>query len=45
MNEKKNFPGVSEKNLWSMWSKISPNPNLIFKIPETFLRKTRILII
>ena len=33
MNEKKNFPGVAEKNLWSMWSKISPNPNLIFKIP------------
>ena len=41
MNEKKNFPGVSEKNLWSMWSKISPNPNLIFKIPETFFNKNK----
>ena len=39
MDEKKNFPGVVEENLWSMWTKISPNPNLILKIPETFFKK------
>lgn len=39
MGEKKNFPGVAEENLWSMWSKISPNPNHILKIPKTFFKK------
>ena len=36
MGEKDNFPGVSEDILLSLWSKISPDPNLILKIPKTF---------
>jgi len=39
MDEKYNYPGVAEESLWSTWKKISPNPNLILKIPETFFQK------
>jgi len=36
MGEKGNFPGVSEDILISMWSKISPDPNLILGITNSF---------
>ena len=36
MGEKENFPGVSEDILISMWSKISPDPNLILGITNSF---------
>ncbi len=39
MNENKNFPGVVEEDLLPIWKKISPNPNLILKIPNTFFQK------
>ena len=35
MGEKENFPGVSEDILISMWSKISPDPNLILGISNS----------
>ena len=31
-----NFPGVGEEFLIDVWSKISPDPNLILKIPNSF---------
>ncbi|MEZ5925754.1 MAG: aminotransferase class III-fold pyridoxal phosphate-dependent enzyme [Hyphomicrobiaceae bacterium] len=31
------FPGVGQPSLWPVWSKISPDPNLILKLaPESF---------
>ena len=36
MGEKENFPGVSESILFDTWSKISPDPNLILGIPNSF---------
>ena len=36
MGEKENFPGVSEDILLELWTKISPSPNLILDIPESF---------
>ena len=39
MGEKDNFPGVSEEILLHLWSKISPDPNLILGIPNTFFKK------
>ena len=36
MGEKENFPGVSEDILLDLWSKISPDPNLILGIPRFF---------
>jgi len=36
MDEKENFPGVSEDILLNLWTKISPNPNLILDIPNSF---------
>ena len=39
MGEKDNFPGVSEDILLHLWSKISPDPNLILGIPSTFFKK------
>jgi len=36
MGEKENFPGVSEDILLDLWSKISPDPNLILGIPNSF---------
>ena len=31
-----NFPGVGEDYLIKIWEQISPDPNIILKIPETF---------
>ena len=39
MGEKENFPGVSEDILLDLWSKISPDPNLILSIPNSFFKK------
>ena len=39
MGEKENFPGVSENILLHLWSKISPDPNLILGISKTFFKK------
>ena len=39
MGEKENFTGVSEDILLSVWSKISPDPNLILGIPNSFFIK------
>ncbi len=36
MDNKKNFPGVGEEFLIDIWSKISPDPNLIITIPDSF---------
>ena len=36
MGEKDNFPGVTEDILLDLWSKISPDPNLILGIPNSF---------
>ena len=36
LNNKENFPGVGEEYLIDVWSKISPDPNLILKIPNSF---------
>jgi len=38
MGEKENFPGVSEDILSDLWSKISPDPNLILNIPNSFFQ-------
>ena len=38
MGEKENFPGVSEDILLDLWSKISPDPNLILGIPNSFFQ-------
>ena len=36
MGEKNNFPGVAEDILLGLWTRISPDPNLILNIPKTF---------
>ena len=36
LNEVDNFPGVGEEYLIKIWEQISPDPNIILKIPETF---------
>ena len=36
MDNKENFPGVCEDFLIDIWSKISPDPNLILGIPDSF---------
>ena len=36
LNNKYNFPGVGDELLIDIWSKISPDPNLILKIPDSF---------
>ena len=38
MDEKENFPGVCEDILLDLWSKISPDPNLILNIPNSFFK-------
>ncbi len=38
LGEKTNFPGVGEEYLIDVWSKISPDPNLILKIPNSFFK-------
>ena len=39
MGEKNNFPGVSEDILLNLWTRISPDPNLILNIPKTFFNQ------
>ena len=41
MGETVNFPGVSEDILLDLWTKISPNPNLILKIPYSFFQNNK----
>jgi len=36
LNEINNFPGVGEEYLLNIWEQISPDPNIILKIPESF---------
>ena len=36
LDEVNNFPGVGEEYLLKIWEQISPDPNIILKIPETF---------
>ena len=36
LNHNENFPGVGEEFLIDIWSKISPDPNLILRIPNSF---------
>ena len=36
LDYKDNFPGVGEEFLIDIWSKICPDPNLIFNIPKSF---------
>ncbi len=36
MSDQLNFPAVSERSLLDFWSKISPDPNLILEIPNSF---------
>ena len=38
MGEDENFPGVSEQILSHLWSKISPDPNLILGMPNSFFK-------
>ena len=35
--EVNNFPGVGEEYLFDVWKQISPDPNIILKIPQSFL--------
>ena len=37
LNEINNFPGVGEEYLIDVWKQISPDPNIILKIPQSFL--------
>ena len=37
LNEVNNFPGVGEEYLIDVWKQISPDPNIILKIPQSFL--------
>ena len=41
MGEKENFPGVSEDILLDIWSKVSPDPNLILGIPNSFFENKK----
>ncbi len=37
LEEDGNFPGAGQPSLWSVWSRISPDPNLILRLaPESF---------
>ncbi len=36
LNHNENFPGVGEEFLIDVWSKISPDPNLILRFPNSF---------
>ena len=36
LGKKENFPGVGEEFLIDVWSKISPDPNLILRMPNSF---------
>ena len=36
LDNNENFPGVGEEYLIDIWSKISPDPNLILKFPNSF---------
>ena len=36
LGHKENFPGVGEEFLVDVWSKISPDPNIILRIPDSF---------
>jgi len=36
LNEKNNFPGVGEEYLLPIWQKISPDPNIILNLPQSF---------
>ena len=48
MNEVDNFPGVGEEYLLNIWEQISPDPNIILQIPESFftnkVKKEKILL-
>ena len=41
MGEKNNFPGVSEDILLDLWTKLSPDPNLILDIPNSFFENNQ----
>ena len=47
LNEVDNFPGVGEEYLLKIWKQISPDPNIILQIPESFftnkVKKEKIL--
>ena len=44
LDEVNNFPGVGEEYLLKIWEQISPDPNIILKIPKTFFtNKSKIL--
>ena len=36
LGQNENFPGVGEEFLFNIWNKISPDPNLILRIPKSF---------
>ena len=36
LDQNENFPGVGEEFLINVWSKISPDPNLILRLPNSF---------
>ena len=36
LNEVDNFPGVGEEYLLKIWKQISPDPNIILQIPDSF---------
>ncbi len=48
LNEVDNFPGVGEGYLLKIWEQISPDPNIILQIPESFfinkVQKEKILL-
>ena len=48
LNEVDNFPGVGEEYLLKIWEQISPDPNIILQIPESFfsnkVQKEKILL-
>ena len=48
LNEVDNFPGVGEDYLLKIWEQISPDPNIILQIPESFfinkVQKEKILL-
>ncbi|MDC0232423.1 aminotransferase class III-fold pyridoxal phosphate-dependent enzyme [Pelagibacteraceae bacterium] len=48
LNEVDNFPGVGEEYLLNIWEQISPDPNIILQIPESFftniVKKEKILL-
>ena len=48
LNEVDNFPGVGEEYLLKIWEQISPDPNIVLQIPESFfinkVQKEKILL-